>query len=1122
MKQAAVMAVILVLLFIQGMGQPDPGLDAEAIALSNRAAGLMGQFNYDGAREIYEKLARKFHNNLEIKINLAIAVLNRQKEGDEARALSILLKVLEQDKTSLRAQYVTGLLELNRGEAQKALEYFKRILAAEPEDVDTLYFAGKTLAQLSQYQGALEYFQKAVQQDPYLQSAYYGMIMALRQLGKREAAMEMIKKFQELKHNPRARLVEFKYTKMGRRAEVLTLDLEQPETFKQPEGPLFQPGLAVSPGGEARWREFSGKAAPPSCMTVSDINGDNIPDVFIGGAVEIKQSSGKFGFGNAVLLGQPGKCTFTLDSRHPLARITGVNAALWGDLNEDGTADVYLCRKGPNQLWLRAPSGVWKESAAQTQTVGGNLDTLDGALVDADHDGDLDIFLVNGDGADELLNNNRDGTFRPLAAEAGLNGAPNASRSIVVTDLDGDRDADVIMIGKKPPHRVYINRRPWKYNVAKRFEAFEASDIAAAVAADLDTDGFPEIYTLDSREVLSRWKRHKTGTWQKMTFTGIKNPKKGTTCKYTNPGLAVEDVDGDGNRDILVSAGGGWRALAVTGGGIKIISGPEVKQQKPLSCFSTMTTHRGPSLLGWRPGEAPVLWVPGPGRYGFAVIRLSGRTSGEAQVRSNSSGIGTRLTVRAGSRWTLLDTFRNHSGPGQGLQPVAVGLGGRKHADFVAIDWSDGVFQTELNLQVGKTREILETQRQLSSCPVLFAWNGETYAFVSDLLGVGGMGYAVAPGEYAPPRPWENFMLPQGLLKPKNGRLEIKLLEPMEEAAYMDALRLKLYRLPPGWSMTLDERMGIAGPEPTGRVCYYRHKILPERAVNDRGQEVTDSVLTRDLKAAPPGPLDRRFIGRLEGEHVLELTFSRSLAAFPGRPVLVADGWVEYPYSQTNFAAWQAGAEYKAPTIEIFTAAGKWEVLLEQFGYPAGMPRQMSVPLEGLPTGVRKMRIRTNQEIYWDRLMVVYGEPCPGVKVHELPLLSARLEHAGFPRRDHLPQRLPYYDYDDRRPFWDTRFLEGFYTRFGDVLELVSQKDNGLAIFGAGEGLHLEFGALEVEPGDGWSSVYVLETEGWCKDMDLYTQHGETVGPVPHLGTLDARARDLNDHYNTRYYSGRQ
>ena len=67
------------------------------------------------------------------------------------------------------------------------------------------------------------------------------------------------------------------------------------------------------------------------------------------------------------------------------------------------------------------------------------------------------------------------------------------------------------------------------------------------------------------------------------------------------------------------------------------------------------------------------------------------------------------------------------------------------------VDWPDGVYQTELSLATGELQRVVETQRQLASCPVLFAWNGERFQFISDVLGVGGIGFAIGPNEYAEP-----------------------------------------------------------------------------------------------------------------------------------------------------------------------------------------------------------------------------------------------------------------------------------------------------------------------------------------------------------------------------------
>ena len=45
---------------------------------------------------------------------------------------------------------------------------------------------------------------------------------------------------------------------------------------------------------------------------------------------------------------------------------------------------------------------------------------------------------------------------------------------------------------------------------------------------------------------------------------------------------------------------------------------------------------------------------------------------------------------------------------------------------------------------------------------------------------------------------------PKSALQPKDGRDALKVGEPMEENAYIDAARLAVYDLPPGWQMVLD------------------------------------------------------------------------------------------------------------------------------------------------------------------------------------------------------------------------------------------------------------------------------------------------------------------------------
>ena len=78
-----------------------------------------------------------------------------------------------------------------------------------------------------------------------------------------------------------------------------------------------------------------------------------------------------------------------------------------------------------------------------------------------------------------------------------------------------------------------------------------------------------------------------------------------------------------------------------------------------------------------------------------------------------------------------------------------------------------------------------------------------------------------------------------------------------------------------------------------------------------------------------------------------------------------------------------------------------------------------------------------------------------------------------------------------------------------------------MAIFGPGEEVHVEFEAPREPVAEGWTRRLVLEVEGWCKDMDLFTLDGETVEPLPPAGPDPARREALHERYNTRYRSGR-
>jgi len=1061
---------------------------AALVAPLNTAVGQMGRYDFDAAVTTLAPLVTAHPASGEAAFDLAVALINRQRAGDAEAAEQQLRPLTGHPIVGTRARYALGLLLLYQGRDDEAFGLLRGVAEATRDDPFPAYFAGQARLATAPAE-ALSWFTAARTLDPLLRSASYGEFQALQRTGRSADAAAALTRFQALDADPRARMAEFKYTRMGPLAEAMVVEAP-PAEAPRPAGPLFE--------REVVRHSPSGVVPVSASLSVVDLDGDGTLDVFAAG-------TGVGTAANTVLL-RRGE-TWQTAASHPLAAVPDVRAALWGDLDNDDLVDVVFVRgRGRSTFWRQTAAGRWLDVTASSRAATPGVDAVDGALVDADHDGDLDVVLANGSGPLALLNNNGDGSFRDIADEAGLAADRRPATGLVIADLDADRDHDLIVLKAAPPHLVFRNARVWRYEPVPA-SALSAAPIDTALAADLDANGRPEIYTTSARG-LERWPLAADGSASAAVLAPLVHDRAQPAR------LALADVDGDGAFDLVVG-GTGWEAYAVPASGqaTRLAEAGTTVAHWTLASFDAA---RGPSIVGLT-AAGLVEWMPGSGRHGYLAIATTGRSSMSDQRRSNVSGIGTRVAVRTGTRWTAFDTVRLQSGGGQSLQPVAIGLGGAPRADLVTLVWPDGVLQSELHLDGGRVHRLEETQRQLSSCPVLFAYDGTAMRFVTDILGVGGIGFLERPGVYSAPLPREHVLLPAGALAATDGQYRLAIGEPMEEVTYLDRVGLVAYDLPPGWRMTLDERKAITGAAPTGSPIFYRDEVLPTKATNDRGADVTALVITADRKAAPPGAPDPRFIGRAAA-HTLELTFERALDAGPGRPVLVIDGWVEYPYAQTVFAAWQAGATFAAPTLEARDRDGHWHVVAAEFGYPAGMPRQMALPLPPLPSGTTSLRLTTTQEIFWDRVAVVGAEALPGAVIHQLPLAHAVLRESGFARRTTGPQRTPDYDYAHRAPLWDTRHPRGWYTAFGDVAPLVAPADDAVAIIGPGEEVAVTFDAPTTPLGAGWTRQLVLEARGWCKDMDLYTKDGDTVGPLPGRAS-PARTR-LHAAFHTRYEAG--
>ena len=139
---------------------PAQSPDAKAIETNNQAVGLMGQFEYAQAHALFSELATHWPHWNDVRVNLAIATLNRQQPGDEMRALDIAREVLQAEPANLRAHYVAGLMQLYLGELAHALTHFEYVVEADPSDAHAAYYLAQCMAQMSDYTRALSWYQR--------------------------------------------------------------------------------------------------------------------------------------------------------------------------------------------------------------------------------------------------------------------------------------------------------------------------------------------------------------------------------------------------------------------------------------------------------------------------------------------------------------------------------------------------------------------------------------------------------------------------------------------------------------------------------------------------------------------------------------------------------------------------------------------------------------------------------------------------------------------------------------------------------------------------------------------------------------------------------------------------
>ncbi len=1148
--------------------QPKATNPIEAARQNNLGCAYMNQQLFEKGLKAFQQAAELDPKLAIARLNEAIAFLNLQKVDEAKAALEAALK---QDPKNPNARYNLGMLAKNTGDAGAAIDDFKRVTEIDASDPDTWYFLGTAYVQAKQFPQAIEAFQHALQLNPLHASAVFGLSRAYQQSGDVDHAREYLKKFQYITQNKIGAPMSLAYGEQGqysRAVESASAVLKAPAQIKvkfvdvtKEAGIISKPEV---PAADAIKDE-----GPAAGACFFDYDADGKPDLFLA-------DNGPQG--GMVLYHNLGDGKFEdVTKQAGLDSSVRARSCTAGDYDNDGFADLVVSRDKGILLLHNEKNGTFKDVA---ETAGIKSMAVEGlTFVDYDHDGDLDLYGAGGmwecmgncTGSSAVWRNNGNGSFTAVDIGVSTSGWANAA---IGTDYNNDRAVD-LLVADWEGGTIFQNPREGKFKPLHPFTPSAGADgkrpasipTVGVTAFDFDHDGWMDVaLTRLTVPSLTLWRNN-----HGKSFDRVPLPETNWVRAY---GVAAFDYDNDGWVDLVAvgetKEGKGEIKLFRNLGpdGFKDVTADvgldKIQLKEPRAIITGDYDGDGATDLLITQNHGPAVLLKNEGGNQNHWLRLSLKG-----LNDNKSAIGTKVEVFSGGNRQKFEIYGSNGYLGQNSTDIVVGLGGAKEADVVRMTWPTGVLQDEINVAGDRQQNFLEIDRRGSSCPTLFVWNGERYEFVADMLGAGVVGHWIGPGQRDIPRPVEWIKIDRGMIREKEDRsrgqnphfsqnqgemghpttndqrpttiLSFRFMEPLEEAVYLDQVRLLAVDHPADVEVYPNEYFASNPPYPDFKVVVSRDAKPPAGAWDEHGHNVLPDLLAH------------RYFGdfaitQFQGfakPHSLTLDLGE---AYHGGPLwLLLHGEVEYFSANSMYAASQAGVQAISPYVEALVgdeggANGKWKRVIDDMGFPAGGPRTMTANLTGkLPLGTKKIRITTNLQVYWDSILIdrtaqASRNLAQSPRLTPVPLVHADLENHGYPLKiEGTPPGNVQYIYEKVSATGPYTRPAGTYTRYGDVLPLLTATDDKLAVFGSGDEVRLDFDPsnLPTLP-KGWVRDYFFAANGYEKDMDFYAAQGNYVAPLPFLSMGDypytsKKSFPLDDahvnyliEYNTRHMSGNE
>ncbi|MFO1511820.1 MAG: FG-GAP-like repeat-containing protein [Verrucomicrobiota bacterium] len=1064
--------VLAAIIFFSRPSQTQDGFTRAMI----RGNGYLENGDATNAVSTYLQAVRLAPESLDARLNLANAYL---LAGESPGAIAQCQQAIALDHNSAAAYYLMGCAYLRQNQPEPAFQAFQQSEQIDPAVTALNFQLGLAQAALGHLPDAIGQFETVVRFEPEHPSAHYQLSQLYQREGRADDVARELQKHQEIlaKRPPDASgpaaFERCKYTQPR-----IAFVLEQPD----------HRGISVH-FVNATATAFAHASDYRAPLAVLDFNHDGRNSLFV--------REGDKGF--RVLDNQNGRFE---PLSEPLPGQAGAvyRRALVGDVNNDRFEDVIVLGEQASHAFKFATNGQVREITSFAGLK--NLKARDGLLADLDFTGRLDLLAVSTDGSGLILYQNLGNFYFQNNTNAGLPASVNGAEQVAAEDWSNEDVPGVFVARTGKPPLFFPKQRAGSFVVTKTPSDWPSGGCLAT--GDLNNDLRTDLVVAGDRNL-------------EIVFGGQTNRTRISLEGRQVKEILLVDYDNDGWLD-LIAYGNGlrvWRNEGTRGF-------VEVTKDLGLDKISAVDALVAADFDN--DGDTDLM-LSGPSGLEFwrndggnANRQLKLRLVGN---RSNASALGMRVELATGN-WRAIRTLRQ--------PPLEIGVGQYNKIDALRIRGFDTASSlVDVPVQTNQLT-VDELTVPTGSCPYLYAWNGERFHFVTDILGAAPLGLPVSKTRYIEADPEEYLALGnENKFLPKAGHYEIRITEELREVLYLDGAKLVVVDHPPGTLVCPTSKLVPGRPFVPHELWTVRPFASLKQAVRSDGLDVTKALTQTDSEMVSPVRLREPQLRGLAEPFAVTMDFGELRSELP--LVLVMTGWLRFGGGMANVAAsLDPNLPFPFPTLEAESSDGLWTKVDVVVGAPSGKTKTILVDLEHkLPPGTRRLRLTTAFEIHWDSALL--AEKVSAEKNHPAVLApdQSDLHWRGFSQFMPLPDWLPLtpdYDRVQPNPPW-RRTPSGWCTRYGPVDELTAKSDDALVLLNGGDELALSFKAdrLPAKPA-GYVRDFYLYVVGWDKDADFHVGQGWRVEPLPFRGMDDqkydqqsspASDEDWVKKYNTRW-----